>query len=104
MANLNSCAIQEHALNFTHFYNLTFSSFADVSISIKWTPADTHLPSFCQATFHAQEECAQPLHKEIETRNILSVTYQKQKTWAEAFKQWAQQWHTKPCTLLVMVV
>ncbi|KAN0137714.1 hypothetical protein V8E53_004470 [Lactarius tabidus] len=92
---------QEHALNFAHVYNLIFSSFADVSISIEWTPADTHLPGFCQATFRAQEECAQLTHEEVEVRIVLSATYQKQKTRTEAFEQWAQEWHTKPCTSLV---
>ena len=96
IANLNSRAIQEHALNFAHVYNTTLNSFADATISVEWTPADTRLPGFCQATFRAQAECAQPTHEETEVRNVLSATYQKQKTRAEAFEQWAEEWHTKP--------
>jgi hypothetical protein len=96
IANLNSRSIQEHALNFAHVYNLILSSFADVSISVEWTPADTRLPGFCQATRRAEAECAQPTHEETEVRNVLSATFQKQKTRAEAFEQWAREWHTKP--------
>ncbi|KAN0130471.1 hypothetical protein V8E53_011734 [Lactarius tabidus] len=100
IANLNLQSIQEHALNFVHVYNNILSSYADAHISIEWTPADTLLPGFCQATHQAQQECAQPTYKEIKVKNVLSATFQKQKTRAEAFEQWAQEWHTKACTSL----
>ena len=96
IANPNSRAIQEHALNFAHMYNQILSTFDDAFISVEWSPADTRLPGYCQANFRAQQECAQPTHDEIEVRNVLSATYQKQKTRAEAFEQWAKEWHTKP--------
>ena len=96
IANPNSRAIQEHALNFAHTYNQILATFPDASISVEWTPADTGLPGYCQATYRAQQECAQPTHEEVEVRNVLSATYQKQKTRAEAFEQWAKEWHTKP--------
>ena len=100
IANLNSRSIQEHALNFAHTYNQVLSTFEDASISIEWTPADTRLPGFCQATSRAQAECAQPTDEELEVRNVLSATYQKQKSRAEAYEQWAKEWHTKPRTSL----
>ena len=100
IANLNSRSIQEHTLNFAHTYNQVLSTFKDASISIEWTPADTRLPGFCQAASHAQTECAQPTDEELEVRNVLSATYQKQKSRAEAYEQWAKEWHTKPRTSL----
>ncbi|KAN0132201.1 hypothetical protein V8E53_009967 [Lactarius tabidus] len=66
IANLNSPSIQEHALNFAHVYNHILSTHADVSIAVEWTPADTRLPGFCQATCRAQQECTQPTYKEVE--------------------------------------
>ncbi|KAF8264351.1 hypothetical protein EI94DRAFT_500260 [Lactarius quietus] len=36
------------------------------------------------------------LGHDIEVRNVLSTTYQKQKSRAEAFEQWAKEWHAKP--------
>lgn len=50
MTNYNSRAIQEHTLNFTHVIRLILSTYANVSISVKWTPADTRLPGFFHAT------------------------------------------------------
>ena len=100
IANPNSRAIQEHALNFAHVYNQILSTFKDVSILVEWTPADTRLPGYCQASARAQQECAQPTYEEAEVRSVLSATYQKQKTRAEAFEQWAKEWHTKPRTSL----
>ena len=74
--------------------------FTDASISIEWTasPADTCLGGYCQALFRAQQECAQLLAAQEETRNVLSATYQKEKTQAEAYEQWASEWHRKPRT------
>ena len=100
IANLNSRSIQEHALNFAHVYNQVLSTFEDAFISIEWTPADARLPGFCQATTRAQDLCAQPTHEELEVRNMLSATYQKQKSRAEAYEQWAREWHKKPRTSL----
>ncbi|KAF8270737.1 hypothetical protein EI94DRAFT_1797833 [Lactarius quietus] len=96
ISNANSRAIQEHALNFAHVVNHILSTCADVSISVEWTPADTCLRGFCQAKFRAQEECKQLSDDNIECRNVLSATFQKQKTQAEAFEQWARKWHNKP--------
>ncbi|KAF8264275.1 hypothetical protein EI94DRAFT_1871338 [Lactarius quietus] len=100
ISNPNSHAIQEHTLNFAHVVNHILSMFEDISISVEWTPADTRLRGFCQAKFHAQEECAQLSDDDIECRNILSATFQKQKTRVEAFEQWAHEWHNKPRTSL----
>ena len=100
IANLNSRSIQEHALNFAHVYNQALSTFEDAFISIEWTPADARLPGFCQATTRAQDLCAQPTHEKLEVRNVLSATYQKQKSRAEAYEQWAREWHKKPRTSL----
>ena len=33
-----------------------------------------------------------------EVWNVLSATYQKQKSHAKAYKQWAKEWHAKSCT------
>ncbi|KAF8257392.1 hypothetical protein EI94DRAFT_1791826 [Lactarius quietus] len=98
ISNLNSRAIQEHALNFAHVTRTIFTSFADASISVEWTPADARLRGFCQAKFRAEQECAQLSDDDIEVRNVLSATYQKQKSRAEAFEQWAKdsEWHAKP--------
>ena len=41
--------------------------------------------------FRAQQECAQLSTKEEETRNILSATYQKERSQAEAYKQWMNE-------------
>ncbi|KAF8260647.1 hypothetical protein EI94DRAFT_1811407 [Lactarius quietus] len=96
ISNHNLHAIQEHALNFTHVICLIFTSFADVSVLVEWTPADSRLRGYCQAKFRAEQECAQLSDDDIEVRNVLSATFQKQKTRAEAFEQWAQEWHLKP--------
>lgn len=80
ISNHNSRSIQEHALNFAHVVNLSFSSFADASIYVKWTPADTHLRDCCQAMRRAQEECTQLSGGEQEIGNVLSATFQKEKT------------------------
>lgn len=36
----------------------------------------------------------------MEVRNVVSATYQKQKTCAEAFEKWAKEWYMKPHTSL----
>ena len=96
ISNPNSRAIQEHALNFAHVVRLILSSHADVSISIEWTPADTRLRGFCHATHLALQQCAQPTDDDVAVRNVLSATFQKLKSRAEALEQWAREWYTKP--------
>lgn len=96
ISNQNSRAIQEHALNFARVINSSLMSFADASISVEWAPVDTRLGGYCQALFRAQQECAQLSAEEEETRNVLSATYQKERSRAEAYEQWTNEWHQKP--------
>ncbi|KAF8259982.1 hypothetical protein EI94DRAFT_1812359 [Lactarius quietus] len=96
ISDQNSRAIQEHALNFAHMIRQILTPFTDASISVEWTPADHQLRGFCHALFRAQQECAQLLEEDDEVRKVLSATYQKQKSRAEAFEQWAREWHAKP--------
>ena len=65
-----------------HVINLSLLEFADALVLIEWTPTDTHLGGYCQALFRVQQECAQLLAKQEETRNVLSATYQKEKSQA----------------------
>lgn len=81
-----------------HVINLSLLEFADALVLIEWTPTGTHLGGYCQALFRVQQECAQLLAKQEETRNVLSATYQKEKSQAEAYEQWVSEWHKKPCT------
>jgi hypothetical protein len=98
ISNQNSHSIQEHALKFAHVVNLSLMAFADVSISVEWTPVDTRLGGYYQALFQVQQECAQLSAEQEETRNVISATYQKEKTCAKVYEQWASEWHTKPRT------
>ena len=98
MANHNSRAIQEHTLNWAHVVSLILNTHADVSISVEWTPADTRLRGFCHAMARAQQECAQESDEDLAVRNVLSATFQKAKSRAEALEQWAREWFSKPRT------
>ena len=52
-------------------------------------------PTYCQALFRAQQECAQLSAEQEETRNVLSATYQKEKSQAEVYEQWVSEWYKK---------
>lgn len=96
MANYNSRAIQEHTLNFAHVIRIILSEHTDTLILVEWTPADTRLPGFCHVTTRAQRECAQESEEDLAVRNVLSATFQKAKSRAEALEQWVQEWYKKP--------